>query len=268
MPPNFYERYNKNGQTAKQVFINTHEKLAKEGGKWLTKTSESCSVVATLVAAVAFTTSTAIPGGPDQNTGFPLLQGRTAFNIFAVASLVALCSSVTALVLFLSILTSRFQEKDFAMDLPRKLLLGLTTLFTSIASILVSFCAGHLFIIEDQLKAAVYPIYAVTLQVFIVQQSYASGNGYGTSAQAYKRYKESSSENSFQNTFKWPQLTIFVDLQFLTLMDTIRGICNFVKTPMKQNSKLVKNPGVEAANSTLFKQLVGSLSVYAREQEK
>ncbi|KHN33108.1 Serine/threonine-protein kinase ULK4, partial [Glycine soja] len=88
MPPNFYERYNKNGQTAKQVFNSTHEKLAKEGGKWLTKTSESCSLVAALVATVAFTTSTAIPGGPDQNTGYPLFQGRPAFNIFAVASTV------------------------------------------------------------------------------------------------------------------------------------------------------------------------------------
>ncbi|CAJ1962275.1 unnamed protein product [Sphenostylis stenocarpa] len=162
MPPNFFERYNKNGQTAKQLFISTHQGLAKEGGKWLTKTSESCSVVAALVATVAFTTSTAIPGGPDQNTGYPLFQGRPAFNIFAVVSLVALCSSVTALVLFLSILTSRFQEKDFALDLPRKLLLGLTTLLTSIASVLVSFCAGHFFIVEDELKYAVYPIYVAT----------------------------------------------------------------------------------------------------------
>ena len=87
MPPNFYERYNENGQTAKQVFISTHERLTKEGGKWLSKTSESCSLVAALVATVAFTTSTAIPGGPDQNTGYPLFQGRPAFNIFAVASL-------------------------------------------------------------------------------------------------------------------------------------------------------------------------------------
>lgn len=162
MPPNSYKRYNKDGKTAKQVFIDTHGQLVKEGSKWMTKTSESCSVVAALVATVAFTTSTAIPGGPDQNTGIPLLQGRPAFNIFAVTSLVALCSSVTALVLFLSILTSRFQEKDFVVDLPRKLLLGLTSLFTSIASVLISFCAGHYFVVEDELKFAVYPIYAIT----------------------------------------------------------------------------------------------------------
>ncbi|KAJ1395169.1 PGG domain [Sesbania bispinosa] len=162
MPPNFYARYNNKGQTAKQVFINSHEHLVKEGRKWLTKTSESYSLVAALVATVSFTTSTAIPGGSNEETGMPILSGQAAFNVFAVASLVALCSSVTALVLFLSILTSRYQEKDFAMDLPRKLLLGMTSLWTSITSVLVSFCAGHYYVIEDQLKSSIYLIYALT----------------------------------------------------------------------------------------------------------
>ncbi|KAK7245726.1 hypothetical protein RIF29_40575 [Crotalaria pallida] len=162
MPPNFYERYNNKGQTAKQIFVSTHGQLVREGSKWLRNTAESCSVVAALVATVAFSTSTSIPGGPDQNNGIPLLQRRFAFKLFALASLVALCSSVTSLVLFLSILSSRFQEKDFVVDLPRKLLLGLTTLLTSIASVLISFCAGHFFIIEDDMKVAVYPIYAAT----------------------------------------------------------------------------------------------------------
>ncbi|KAE8667008.1 Bax inhibitor-1 family protein [Hibiscus syriacus] len=70
--------------------------------------------------------------------------------------------SVTAMVMFLSILTSRYQERDFGIDLPRKLLLGLTSLFVSIASVLVSFCAGHFFILKDKLKYAAFPVYAVT----------------------------------------------------------------------------------------------------------
>ncbi|CAJ1941118.1 unnamed protein product [Sphenostylis stenocarpa] len=162
VPPNFYARYNNKGQTAKQVFINSHELLVKEGRKWLSKTSDSCTLVAALVATVAFTTSTAIPGGASEETGVPVLNGQLAFKVFALASLVALCSSVTALVLFLSILTSRFQEKDVAMHLPKKLLLGMTSLWTSIASILISFCAGHYFIIEDGMKSSVYLIYGVT----------------------------------------------------------------------------------------------------------
>jgi hypothetical protein len=65
--------------------------------------------------------STAIPGDPDQNSGIPLLLKQPAFKLYVVTSLVALCSSVTALILFLLILTSLFEEKDFVVDLPRKL---------------------------------------------------------------------------------------------------------------------------------------------------
>ncbi|KAK2414028.1 ankyrin repeat-containing protein NPR4 [Trifolium repens] len=33
MSPNFYESYNNDGKTAKQVFIDTHRKQVKEGSK-------------------------------------------------------------------------------------------------------------------------------------------------------------------------------------------------------------------------------------------
>ncbi|KAF3457683.1 hypothetical protein FNV43_RR02341 [Rhamnella rubrinervis] len=162
MPPNFFVRCNKKGQTPKEVFINTHKPLIKDGSEWLTKTSESCSVVAALIATVAFATSATVPGGVNEESGTPTLEDKPAFNAFAISSLVALCSSVTAVVFFLSILTSRYQEKDFAKDLPRKLLLGLTALFTSIASMLISFCAGHIFVLEDRLRYVAYPLYAAT----------------------------------------------------------------------------------------------------------
>ncbi|KAM3754453.1 hypothetical protein ACB098_03G166200 [Castanea mollissima] len=145
-----------------QLFTEHHEKLVQEGGEWLSKTSESCSVVAALIATVAFATSTAIPGGIKESSGSPNLETYPAFDVFAVTSLVALCFSVTALFLFLAILTSRYQEKDFRSDLPRKLLLGLTSLFVSIASMLVSFCAGHFFVLKDKLKNKALPVYAVT----------------------------------------------------------------------------------------------------------
>ena len=104
-----------------QLFTEHHEKLVQEGGEWLNKTSESCSVVAALTATVASATSTTVPGGVKENSGTPNLESHPAFVIFAVTSLVALCFSVTALFLFLSILTSRYQEKDFRVDLPGKL---------------------------------------------------------------------------------------------------------------------------------------------------
>lgn len=162
MPPRYFVRYNKMGQTPKEIFITTHKNLMKEGSKWLIKTSESCSVVAALIATVAFATSATVPGGLNQNTGEPILIDKTAFSAFTISSLVALCFSITSLVFFLSILTSRYEESDFSTDLPRKLLLGLTSLFASIASIIISFCTGHIFVLKDQLRYVAYPLYAAT----------------------------------------------------------------------------------------------------------
>lgn len=147
--------------TPKEVFSKTHKDLLKSGMEWLNKTSESCSLVAALIATVAFATSATVPGGVDEKTGMPTLEDRPAFNIFAIASLVALCCSVTAVVLFLSILTSRYQENDFGKSLPRKLIFGLTSLFMSITAMLVSFCAGHFFVLKDKLKYAALPVYTV-----------------------------------------------------------------------------------------------------------
>ncbi|CAI0448783.1 unnamed protein product [Linum tenue] len=161
MPYNFFIRHNKEGKTPRDIFSEEHADLVKSGGEWLISTSESCSVVAALIATVAFATSSTVPGGVEPD-GKPTLEGQPAFHIFAISSLVALCFSVTSLVMFLSILTSRFQEKDFGRDLPRKLLIGLSSLFVSIAAVLVSFCAGHFFVLRDELKYAAYPVYALT----------------------------------------------------------------------------------------------------------
>ncbi|MED6110608.1 hypothetical protein PIB30_044670, partial [Stylosanthes scabra] len=162
MPPRFFGRYNKHSQTPREVFVESHQKLVKSGVEWLKQISESCSVVAALIATVAFATSTTVPGGIKEGTGAPTLEGTPAFKVFAIASLIALACSVTAVVLFLSILTSRHQEYDFGHSLPRKLILGLTSLFMSITSMLVSFCAGHYLVLRNKLRDVALPIYAVT----------------------------------------------------------------------------------------------------------
>ncbi|KAK4560179.1 hypothetical protein RGQ29_009096 [Quercus rubra] len=162
MPFHFFQRYNNKGETSREIFTETHKDLVKDGGEWLTSTSESCSVVAALIATVAFASATTVPGGVKQDSGIPTLENQPAFDAFAISSLIALCFSVTALVMFLSILTSRYQEKDFGSGLPKKLLLGLTSLFVSIASMLIAFCAGHFFVLKDKLKYAAFPVYAVT----------------------------------------------------------------------------------------------------------
>ncbi|KAI9095404.1 hypothetical protein K1719_026438 [Acacia pycnantha] len=160
--PDFFFRFNNKNETPDVVFTRTHKDLTKMAAEWLTKTSESCSVVAALIATVAFATAATVPGGVVQETGHPTLEDEPQFQLFAILSVIALGCSITAVVMFLSIMTSRFQEQDFKKSLPRKLLVGLTSLFMSIAAMLVSFCAGHFFVLKDKLHYLALPIYVVT----------------------------------------------------------------------------------------------------------
>ncbi|KAG6426892.1 hypothetical protein SASPL_111130 [Salvia splendens] len=117
------------------MFTENHRELAKEASEWLYKTSESCSVVAVLIATVAFTASSTVPGGIESN-GTPVLKKQPAFNVFAIASLVALCFSIASVVMFMAFFTSRHPEKDYGTNLPAKLLVELTSLLISIAAVL------------------------------------------------------------------------------------------------------------------------------------
>ncbi|QHO38002.1 uncharacterized protein DS421_4g116540 [Arachis hypogaea] len=112
-------------------------------------TSESCSVVAALIAGVAYATTSNLPGGTNDNIGKPTLVEQPVFNMFLVTSLLALCFYVTALVMFLSILTSRQQPKYYKWELPLKLLLGLSSLFVSIAAMLISFYSAYFLVFKD-----------------------------------------------------------------------------------------------------------------------
>ncbi|XP_068636205.1 ankyrin repeat-containing protein ITN1-like [Aristolochia californica] len=161
MQSHSFVKVNKKGQTAKEIFTETHRELVREGGDWLINTSQSCSVVAALIATVAFAAAVTVPGGNKENKGTPNLEGRPAFDMFAISSLMALCLSVTSLITFLAILTSRHVAKDFEWSLPIKLILGLNSLFFSIAAILLSFGAAHYFLLRNDLKQLVIYVYAV-----------------------------------------------------------------------------------------------------------
>ncbi|KAL5125565.1 Inversin-A [Glycine soja] len=129
--------------------------------EWLRETSESCSVLAALVAGASFATAATIPGGTDDK-GKPHLEDYPTFEAFVIASLIGLCFSVTGLIMFLTILTSRKLHRDFRKDLPRKLLFGLSSLFVSIVALLVSFCTGHSFLFTHEYKMLILPIYVAT----------------------------------------------------------------------------------------------------------
>lgn len=153
MDPEFFPRYNNKGETAREIFMETHKDLVEKGGSWLIKTSKSCSVVAALIGTIAFTAATSLPnwGGDHNSSSLHPLEGR----IIASSSLIALCFSVMSLVLFLSFLACRYEPWDFETDLPFKLILNLTSLYVSLAATAVCFCAGYSFLMQQ----AVYQYY-------------------------------------------------------------------------------------------------------------
>ncbi|RVX20529.1 hypothetical protein CK203_002541 [Vitis vinifera] len=65
-------------------------------------------ILAGIIASVTFAASTAIPGGVTEKDR-PKLENQLGFTIFAVSSLLALSSSVTSAVVFLTIANSRHE---------------------------------------------------------------------------------------------------------------------------------------------------------------
>ncbi|KAL8508438.1 hypothetical protein ACS0TY_018897 [Phlomoides rotata] len=90
------------------------------------------------VFAAAFT----VPGGVSSETGIPIFYGEPAFILFSSTNAVSLFTSITSLMMFLSILTSRYAEGDFLHVLPQRLSFGLLSLFISITFMLVAFSAA------------------------------------------------------------------------------------------------------------------------------
>ncbi|XP_058782249.1 uncharacterized protein LOC131656575 [Vicia villosa] len=149
VPDHFNHRNNKEGKTPSEIFKDQHKELLEKSIEWLNQTTQSSSVVATLIAGASFATSASAPSG-NQQTREPKLEGHLAIEGFTISSLIGLYFSVSALIMFLSILSSRKEVEDFRRKLPMKLLFGLSSLFVSIVDMFVSFCAGHFSVLSDK----------------------------------------------------------------------------------------------------------------------
>ncbi|XP_028789100.1 ankyrin repeat-containing protein ITN1-like [Neltuma alba] len=157
-----FSRYNKKLESPDDIFKETHKDLiTQRDEEWLSKTSGACSVVSTLIATVAFATAASVPGGFDQNHGFPLLIHKQIYQFFVAMSLAALCFSLIATILLLSLATARFNVVQFYIDLPFRLFLGMSTMFISILCMWISFCASHSFLLVDKARKVYIPIYII-----------------------------------------------------------------------------------------------------------
>ncbi|KAI4332589.1 hypothetical protein L6164_017485 [Bauhinia variegata] len=155
MLPSDIEKKNCHGKTPRELFTEEHEKLLTKAESWMKGTAKSCMLVSTLITTGVFTAAFGIPGGNDDKTGDPSDLNTLPFLIFAISDAAALMSSSTSILIFLSILISRYAEDDFLVSLPLQLIFGLVALFISIASMMIAFSSAFFISYYHGLKLGV-----------------------------------------------------------------------------------------------------------------
>ncbi|KAF2294828.1 hypothetical protein GH714_021162 [Hevea brasiliensis] len=170
--PAFKQYVNEHGETPSQLFANSHKQLMEEAEKWIKGIAKSCSVVGALIITIMFTAAFTVPGGNIQDSGYPIFLHKKAFKVFVTADAISLFAASTSVLMFLGVLTSRYAEGDFLKSLPKKLIIGLSTLFFSIAAMMIAFCATLIIMLDGDLKLVIPTILlaSVPVTVFIFLQ--------------------------------------------------------------------------------------------------
>ncbi|PWA76299.1 ankyrin repeat-containing domain, PGG domain protein [Artemisia annua] len=159
--PEHVKALNKDGKTPWMVFTDEHKDLLKEGQQWMKDTATSCTVVAALIVTITFAAAITVPGG-NKEDGKPIFLNERAFMVFIISDAFALFSSSTSLLMFLGILTSRYAEIDFLYALPKRLTIGLMSLFLSIAATMIAFGATLALLLNDKVTWIAAPVVMIT----------------------------------------------------------------------------------------------------------
>ncbi|XP_059436136.1 ankyrin repeat-containing protein ITN1-like [Corylus avellana] len=170
--PRVKEALNRDGFTPRELFSKNHKDLLKEGEQWMKDTATSCTVVGALIITIMFAAAFTVPGGNNQDTGFPLFLDEKLFMLFIISDALSLFSSSTSVLMFLGILTSRYAEDDFLISLPRKMIIGLSTLFLSIAAMMIAFSAALIIMLHGQswIFIPVICLASVPITLFVLMQ--------------------------------------------------------------------------------------------------
>uniref|UniRef100_A0A6N2LPU8 PGG domain-containing protein n=1 Tax=Salix viminalis TaxID=40686 RepID=A0A6N2LPU8_SALVM len=150
---------------ARDLFTDEHKDLLVKGEQWMKGSATSCTVVGALIITIMFTVAFTVPGGNVQETGYPVFKDKKSFTVFIVADAISLFSSSTSVLMFLGILTSRYAEEDFLKSLPTKLIFGLSTLFLSIAAMMVTFCAALIIMFNGRLEVVIPVVLLASIPV-------------------------------------------------------------------------------------------------------
>nr|POE84272.1 ankyrin repeat-containing protein itn1 [Quercus suber] len=138
VPPKVHAHLNKDGLTPRELFTENHKEMRKDGEQWMKDTATSCTVVGALIVTIMFAAVFTVPG----------------------------------VLIFLGILTSRYAEEDFLESLPRKMIIGLSTLFFSIATMMTAFSAALFLMLHEQswIFKPVICLASIPITLFVLMQ--------------------------------------------------------------------------------------------------
>ncbi|KAH6781350.1 hypothetical protein C2S51_006643 [Perilla frutescens var. frutescens] len=138
VPASCQDMRNKEGLTPRELFSKEHRRLLRDSKTWMVNLTDSYMLIATILFSVLFAGAFNVPGGFDPQTGKAIilksesLQTIRLFNIFCMLELGALALSAISILLFGSIMTSRFAEYDFRHYLPDRMYFGFHALLGSL----------------------------------------------------------------------------------------------------------------------------------------
>nr|XP_017238219.1 PREDICTED: uncharacterized protein LOC108211199 isoform X1 [Daucus carota subsp. sativus] len=168
----YHKTLNKDLETADQLFSAKKEPIRQEAQEWMKRTAENCSIVAVLIATVAFAAAYTVPGGSNPD-GSPVLLNQTFFVVFTVTDVLSLASTLTAVVVFLSILCSSYRLQDFKETLPKSLMFGISCLIFSLTMMMLAFAATIILMIKNRQQWTRIALYAVAfLPVTVLVATY------------------------------------------------------------------------------------------------
>ncbi|GLT61918.1 hypothetical protein SLA2020_345900 [Shorea laevis] len=141
---------NKNEETAYQVLAREHKALLNEAEAWMKGLANSYIIVGALIITIMFAAAFTLPGGKDGNNGFPIFKNKVEFLVYIISDAISLFAAAASVIIFLGFLTSRYNMEDFHTSIPKKLMAGLSTLFVSLAAMMIAFCSAIFLMLENQ----------------------------------------------------------------------------------------------------------------------
>ncbi|XP_074270315.1 uncharacterized protein LOC141593997 [Silene latifolia] len=129
--------------------------------------TNTIGVIAALLATITFTAAFAVPGGLDSSNGTPFFLRKAMFQVFLVADVVAMCSSMMVLFCLLWIMTTANKANSISL-----LDISVFLLQTSLHATIVTFMTG-LYVTTKSIAPAIAisTCVACTLLIILMHKS-------------------------------------------------------------------------------------------------